>query len=70
MSSVTLCMHITLAGEGNFRQLLFAHGTHSVREHFIKTGCLWGVWLAQSEEYVTLNLRVVGSSPVSGMELT
>ena len=36
---------------------------------FKQTG--WrGAWLAQSEEHVTLDLRVVGSSPTLGAEIT
>ena len=29
-----------------------------------------GAWLAQSEEHVTLDLRVVSSSPTLGVEIT
>ena len=28
----------------------------------------WGTWLAQSAEHVTLDLRVMSSSPTLGME--
>ena len=30
----------------------------------------WGAWLAQSGEHATLDLRVVSSSPILGMEPT
>ena len=30
----------------------------------------WGAWLAQSVKHVTLDLRVVSSSPMLGIELT
>ena len=31
---------------------------------------IWGVWLAKSVEYVTLDLRVVSLSPTLGAEIT
>ena len=30
----------------------------------------WGTWLAQSEEYVALDLEVMSSSPMLGVEIT
>ena len=29
----------------------------------------WGAWLAQSEEHVTLDLRIMSSSPMLGIEV-
>lgn len=31
---------------------------------------LWGAWLAQSEKYVTLNLRAMSLSPTSDIDIT
>lgn len=36
----------------------------------VKTVSERGIWLAQSVEHATLDLRVVGSSPVLGVEIT
>ena len=30
----------------------------------------WGTWLAQSEEHVALDLRVMSSCPTVGVEIT
>lgn len=37
---------------------------------FLKIPIPWGPWLAHLKEHVTLHLRIVGSSPTSGIEIT
>ena len=37
---------------------------------YIKGIFIWGAWLAQSEEHVSLDLGVVSSSPMLGVEIT
>ena len=37
---------------------------------FPRKGINWGIWLAQSVEHATLDLRVVSLSPTLGMEIT
>lgn len=58
------------------RVLITFPGKKFIFIRFLKGLChkhtkeLRGIWLAQSEEHVTLDLGVVGSSPRSDVELT
>jgi len=39
-------------------------------ERLKENNWFWGAWLAQSEEHVTLDLRVMSSSSALGVEIT
>ena len=47
---------------------IFQGATCGLNPKFFSGG--WGAWLAESVQHVTLDLRVVSSSPRLGMELT
>ena len=36
----------------------------------LRTRDLWGTWLAQLEEHMTLDFKVVSSSPILGVEIS
>ena len=51
-------------------ELYYLEHHYSHHWEYIKKIIWWGTWLAQSEEHMSLDLRVVSSSPMLGVEIT
>ena len=59
--------HVTVANSTDY---VICEAQRRMEMRFVQKSQIWGAWLAQSVECVTLDLGVVGLSPTLGVKLT